>query len=120
MSRLILKIFLMKTFDVWLANLNPNKGKEPGKVRPVIIIQSPLLNDFHPTVVVCPLTSQCVDNVEILRHDVKEKFLNVPSQILVDQIRSIDKKRLIEYLGTIKKEEGKALKEKIKIVLDLE
>jgi mRNA-degrading endonuclease toxin of MazEF toxin-antitoxin module len=46
--------------------------------------------------------------------------LNVPSQILVDQIRSIDKKRLTEYLGTIKKEDGKSLKEKIKIVLDLE
>jgi len=110
----------MKTFDIWLANLNPNKGKEPGKMRPVIIIQSPLLNDFHPTVIVCPLTSQCIENVDVLRHHVKEKFLPVPSQILVDQIRAIDKKRLIEYLGTIKKEEGKLLREKIKIVLDLE
>lgn len=110
----------MKTFDIWLANLNPNKGKEPGKVRPVIIIQSPLLNDFHPTVIVCPLTSQCTEKVDILRHNVREKFLSVPSQVLVDQIRAIDKKRLIEYLGTIKKEEGKLLREKIKIVLDLE
>ncbi len=110
----------MKTFDIWLANLNPNKGKEPGKVRPVIIVQSPLLNDFHPTVVICPLTSQCIENVDVLRHDVKEKFLEVKSQILVDQIRAIDKKRLIEYLGTLNKEQGKALKEKIRIVLDLE
>jgi mRNA interferase MazF len=110
----------MKTFDIWLANLNPNKGKEPGKVRPVIIVQSPLLNDFHPTVVVCPLTSQCIENVDVLRHDVKEKFLDVKSQILVDQIRAIDKKRLIEYLGAMNKEQGKALKEKIRIVLDLE
>ena len=110
----------MKTFDIWLANLNPNKGKEPGKVRPVIIVQSPLLNDFHPTVVICPLTSQCIENVDVLRHDVKEKFLEVKSQILVDQIRPIDKKRLIEYLGTLSKEQGKVLKEKIRIVLDLE
>ncbi len=110
----------MKTFDIWLANLNPNKGKESGKVRPVIIVQSPLLNDFHPTVVICPLTSQCIEDVDVLRHDVKEKFLPVKSQILVDQIRAIDKKRLIEYLGTMNKEQGKALKEKIRIVLDLE
>ncbi len=110
----------MKTFDIWLANFNPNKGKELGLVIPVIIVQSPLLNDFHPTVVVCPLTSQCIENVDVLRHDVKEKFLDVKSQILVDQIRAIDKKRLIEYLGTMNKEQGKALKEKIRIVLDLE
>jgi mRNA interferase MazF len=110
----------MKTFEIWLANLHPNKGNEPVKVRPVIIVQSPLLNDFHPTVIVCPLTTQCIPDVNILRHPVKEKFLTEHSQILVDQIRAIDKMRLVTYLGTLNKEQGIALKNKIKIVLDLE
>ena len=115
-----LKNSWMKTFEVWLANLNPNKGKEPGKIRPVIIVQSPLLNDFHPTVIVCPITSQIIEDAEILRHLISEKFLDYPSQILVDQIRAIDKKRLLQPLGTISKSEGKRLREKIKIVLDIE
>jgi mRNA interferase MazF len=110
----------MKTFDVWLANLNPNKGKEPEKIRPVIIVQSPLLNDFHPTVIICPITSQVNSDAEILRHTLTEKFLDKPSQILIDQIRAIDKKRLQQYLGSISKREGKKIQEKIKIVLDLE
>ncbi len=110
----------MKTFDVWLANLNPNKGKEPGKNRPVIIVQSPLLNDFHPTVIICPITSQVNLDAVILRHTINEKFLDKQSQILIDQIRAIDKKRLQQYLGSISKKEGKKIQEKIKIVLDLE
>ncbi len=110
----------MKTFDVWLANLNPNKGKEPGKIRPVIIVQSPLLNDFHPTVIICPITSQVNLDAVILRHTINEKFLDKQSQILIDQIRAIDKKRLQQYLGSISKKEGKKIQEKIKIVLDLE
>ena len=117
---MILKISWMKTFDIWLANLNPNKGKEPGKIRPVIIVQSPLLNDFHPTVIVCPITSQVNENAEILRHDLVEKFLDKPSQILIDQIRAIDKKRLQQYLGAVSRKEGKKIQEKIKIVLDIE
>lgn len=110
----------MKTFDVWLANLNPNKGKEPGKIRPVVIVQSPLLNDFHPTVIVCPITSQVHEDAEILRHSLNDKFLEKPSQVLIDQIRAIDKNRLNQYLGTISKVEGKKIQNKIKIVLDLE
>ena len=65
----------MKTFDVWLANLNPNKGKEPRKIHPVIIVPSPLFNDFHPTVIICTITSQINENSEILRHGIKENLL---------------------------------------------
>lgn len=110
----------MKTFEVWLANLNPNKGKEPGKIRPVIIVQSPLLNDFHPNVIICPITSQVHEEADILRHTIGEKFLDKPSQVLIDQIRAIDKNRLQKYLGTLSKIEGKKIQDKIKIVLDLE
>jgi mRNA interferase MazF len=110
----------MKTFDVWLANLNPNKGKEPRKIHPVIIVPSPLLNDFHPTVIICPITSQVNENPEILCHGIQEKFLEKPSQILINQIHALDKKRLQQYLGTKSKTEGKKIQEKIKNVLDIE
>ena len=57
----------MMQYDIWLANLNPSKGNEPGKVRPVVIIQTDLLNDVLPTVVICPITTQVRPDAEILR-----------------------------------------------------
>ncbi|MFN5009376.1 MAG: type II toxin-antitoxin system PemK/MazF family toxin, partial [Bacteroidota bacterium] len=47
----------MKQYEIWLANMNPSKGTEVGKVRPVVIVQTDLLNDFHPSLIVCPLTT---------------------------------------------------------------
>ncbi len=84
-----------KQFDIWLANLTNNKGAEPGKTRPVAIIQSNLLNNIHPTVVICPITSTVVSEISILRVHLKTKQLEKTSDISVDQIRAIDKSRLI-------------------------
>ena len=46
----------MKQFELWLANLNPGKGTMMGKVRPVVIVQTDLLNGDHSSTIVCPLT----------------------------------------------------------------
>ena len=43
-----------KQYEIWLADLNPRMGTEPGKTRPVVIIQTDLLNDVHPSTIVCP------------------------------------------------------------------
>jgi mRNA interferase MazF len=109
----------IKQFDIWLADLNPRVGTEPGKTRPVVVIQTNLLNEFHPSTLVCPVTSNVNKDIQILRVHLRKAQLDKPSDILVDQIRAIDNKRLKKRLGTLTKDQIQTLKTNIKIVLDL-
>ena len=54
----------IKQFDIWLADLNPARGTEPGKTRPVVIIQTDLLNDTHLSTLVCPVTTNVQPEME--------------------------------------------------------
>jgi len=83
--------------DVWLASLDP-RGTEPGKTRPVLIVQAQALLDAgHPSTLVVPLTTRLVDDTEPLRVRVKAAGrLRRESDLLVDQLRAIDNRRLIE------------------------
>ncbi len=109
----------IKQFDIWLADLNPAMGTEPGKTRPVVIIQTDLLNDTHLSTLVCPITTNVKTEIELLRVHLRKEQLKKVSDILVDQIRAIDNKRLIKQLGKLDKVQIQILKENIKIVLDL-
>ncbi len=109
----------IKQFDIWQADLNPGVGTEPGKTRPVVVIQTNLLNEFHPSTLVCPVTSNVNKDIQILRVHLRKAQLDKPSDILVDQIRAIDNKRLKKRLGTLTKDQIQTLKTNIKIVLDL-
>lgn len=84
--------------EVWLANLNPNRGSEPGKIRPVLILQNQVLLDIqHPTTIIIPLTTQLINNAEPLRLRIKaNNLLQKDSDLLIDQIRAIDNKRLVQ------------------------
>src|SRR5690348_5085046 len=84
--------------EIWLANLNPGQGTEPGKTRPVLIIQTQALLDVeHPSTLIIPLTTNLIDNAEPLRVRVKAGGkLDQDSDLLIDQIRSIDNKRFLE------------------------
>jgi mRNA interferase MazF len=88
----------IKKYDIWLADLNPQIGTEPGKVRPVLIIQSDLLNGIHPSTLICPITTNVISNTEILRLNLRKELtkLTYNCDILIDQIRSIDNNRLIK------------------------
>lgn len=109
----------IKQFEIWLANLNPAKGTEPGKVRPVVIVQTDLLNESHPSLIICPITTNVLPESELLRVHLNKGQLEVFSDILVDQIRAIDKKRLISKLGELTPSQADRLGENIKILLDL-
>ena len=109
----------IKQFEIWLANLNPAKGTEPGKVRPVVIVQTDLLNESHPSLIICPITTNVLPESELLRVHLNKGQLEVLSDILVDQIRAIDKKRLISKLGELTPIQADRLGENIKIILDL-
>jgi mRNA interferase MazF len=84
--------------EIWLANLNPRRGTEPGKPRPVLVIQTQaLLDSEHPSILIIPLTTNLIDGVAPLRMRVPgRERLRQNSDLLIDQLRAIDTKRLLE------------------------
>lgn len=109
----------IKQYDIWLANLNLGKGTEPGKTRPVVIIQTDLLNDFHPSTLICPITSKVLREVKYLRVHLSSTQMDKLSDVLVDQIRAIDNQRFIKRLGKLTKTQQLKLKQNLAIVFDL-
>ncbi len=112
----------IKRFEIWTADLNPQIGTEPGKARPVLIIQTDLLNAVHPSTIICPLTTNIVKESDILRVHIKMGIAGIskPSDIMIDQIRAIDNKRLIKKIGELPDDLSKAVIENLRIVLDIE
>src|ERR1700682_4097112 len=84
--------------EVWLANLNPRRGTEPGKTRPVLILQAQALIDAgHPSTLIVPLTTNLIDDAEPLRIRVHaQTSLRRDSDLLIDQIRAIDNRVLVK------------------------
>ncbi len=84
--------------EVWLADLDPRRGTEPGKTRPVLVVQArALLRAGHPSTLVVPLTTNVIEEAEPLRLRVPSSArLSRPSDLLVDQLRAIDNRRLIK------------------------
>ena len=111
----------IKQFDIWIADLEPQRGTETGKVRPVLIVQTNLLRD-HPSTVVCPITTNVAPESDILRVHLKKGTANLKneSDIMIDQIRAIDNRRLTNKVGELPQYFQQKVKENIKIVLDLE
>ena len=104
----------MKRGEIYLAYLNPNKGKEVGKLRPVLILQTDILNEIkHPTVIILPLTTQLKDS-QILRHRItKRGNLKQNSDVLCDQIRAISIERIkSEKIATLTRTELKEIEKK--------
>ena len=85
-------------FEIWIADLNPRFGTEAGKRRPVCIIQTNLLNKFHPSTIICPITTNIKFDASILRVHIKKGNcgMNEDCDIMIDQIRAIDNKRLVK------------------------
>ena len=111
-----------KQYEIWIADLNPTMGTEPGKVRPVIVVQTDLLNKHHDSFIICPLTTNVQKDSEILRVHLQKGCcgLNDACDIMVDQTRAIDNKRLIKKLGAAPVEIIATLKDNLKIIFDLE
>src|SRR5262245_58196599 len=105
--------------DVFLANLEPKKGTGPGKVRPVVVVQTTLLNGINPLTVICPITTKIQPRAIFLRVHlaVNEAGLKRKSDILVDQIRAIDNRRLIKRLGKIFRQSQSQLANNLSILL---
>jgi mRNA interferase MazF len=108
--------------EIYLANFNPSKGTEAGKIRPCLIIQSDLLNDAeHPSTTVLPLTTQLIDDAEPLRYRTKARHkLRVDSDAMIDQARTIDNGRISsDSLLALDPAEMREIEEYLNIVLGL-
>jgi mRNA interferase MazF len=112
-----------RQFEIWIADLNPKIGTEPGKTRPVLVVQTNLLNKTkHPSTIICPITTNVKKGSEILRVHLKKGTANLHQDcdIMIDQVRAIDNKRLINKTGKLGTELSELVKENLKIIMDLE
>lgn len=111
---------IIRRGDIFTADLNPVRGSEQGKVRPVVIIQNDIGNQYSPIVIVAAITSgeraKFDINIEVKS---PEGGLSKNSIILLNQIRSVDKSRLGKYWGRLSPSTMKKVDEAIKISLGL-
>jgi mRNA interferase MazF len=108
--------------EIWLANLNPRRGTEPGKSRPVLIVQAQaLLDEGHPSTLIIPLKTNLIDEVVPLRIRVSaRRHLRHDSDLPIDQLRAIDNKRLLEGpLARLDSESMRRVEQALLEVLDL-
>ena len=113
----------IKQYEIWIADLNPQIGTEPGKTRPVLIIQTNLLNQIpHLSTIICPLTTNVKKDSDILRVHLKkgEANLHQDCDVMIDQIRAIDNNRLLNKVGDLPKKLIETVKENLMIIIDLE
>lgn len=108
--------------DIVLVNLDPVVGSEQGKIRPALVVQNNIGNEYSPTTIVVPITSKIFTkefptNVRILP---QEAGLDKESTILFNQIRKIDKARILRKLKSLSSETMKKVNLAIKASLDLE
>ena len=92
---------VVKKGDIFYADLSPVIGSEQGGIRPVIIIQNDIGNRYSPTVIVAAITSQ-INKAKLPTHveiSSEEYGLNRDSVVLLEQIRTLDKRRLKEKIG---------------------
>ncbi len=112
----------VKQFEIWIADLNPQIGTEAGKKRPVLVVQTNLLNKIpHPSTLVCPITTNVQKEAEILRVHLKKGMANLHENcdIMIDQLRAIDNKRFVNKVGDLPKNLIEKVKENISILIDL-
>ena len=94
---------MIKRGDIYYAELNPVIGSEQGGTRPVLIISNDVGNKHSPTVIVAAITSRVHTKAKLPTHITVNELecLSTDSIILLEQIRTIDKQRLREFIGTL-------------------
>ena len=107
--------------DIYYANLNPFVGSEQGGKRPVLVLQNNDGNCFSSTLIIAPLTTRVYKKQDLPTHYTieKAKGLTYPSIVMLEQIRTIDKKRIISYLGKVSKDQMEEIDDHIRVSLDL-
>ena len=109
----------IQKFHVYFADLNPGMGTEPGKVRPVVVVQTDLLSGTHPSTVICPITTKVTRESHLLRVHLPKGTANLreDSDILVDQIRAVDNRRFRKHLGRLTDRQQEKLLENLRVIV---
>jgi mRNA interferase MazF len=113
---------VVKRGDIFYADLSPVVGSEQGGIRPVIIIQNDVGNKYSPTVIVAAITSQ-INKAKLPTHveiSSEEYGLNKDSVVLLEQIRTLDKKRLKEKIGHMTESDMKKVDEALSVSVGLQ
>ena len=112
---------MRKRGEIWLADLNPRGGTEPGKTRPVLIVQAQALLDAeHPSTLVVPLTTRLIEAAEPLRVRIRASgTLKKDSDALIDQVRAIDNRRLVRPLSRLQPQQLDVIAHALLEVLEL-
>ncbi len=88
---------VIKHFEVYLVNLDPTIGKETKKTRPCLVLSPNEMNDYLATVIIAPMTTKGREYPT----RVKCHFVGKAGQVVLDQLRTVDKQRLVKKLGKI-------------------
>ncbi len=97
---------IVKKGDIYFADLSPVVGSEQGGVRPVLVVQNDIGNKYSPTIIVAAVTSQ-INKAKLPTHveiGAPGHGLNKDSVVLMEQLRTIDKKRLKEKIGKVEED----------------
>ena len=105
--------------DVWLVSLDPTIGHEVQKTRPAVVISSNIYNRYNWVVVVMPLTSHDTEEYDQVLIKPPEGGVTAASVTLPDQIRAVDRGRLVKRLGRVGEEKMRRIDRSLRIVLDL-
>lgn len=105
---------LIKRGDIFFADLNPVVGSEQGGIRPVLVVQNDVGNKHSPTVVVVPISAADKKNLPV-HFNLKARDLPRRSTILAEQIRTVDRRRIKEYIGSLDNEIMKEVDRVLKI-----
>jgi len=106
--------------DLYYADLNPVVGSEQGGIRPVLIIQNDIGNKHSPTIIVAAITSKAMKS-SLPTHYILNAHngLDRESIVLLEQIRTIDKQRLKEYVGALDQEDMLAVDKALAVSIGL-
>ena len=108
--------------DIYLVDLGTNVGSEQGGCRPVLLLQNDVGNHFSPTLIVAPISSRYWKKLKQPTHSLIEgiKNLSSPSVVLTEQLLTIDKVRVMKFIGKVPEEQMQSINKAVKISLGLE
>jgi len=106
---------------VYLASLDPTVGKEISKTRPVVVVSNDINNTYAGTVSILPVTSKNTKKIYPFEIFLSKGSANLPknSKVKADQIRTIDKSRIVQFIGVLNEKEISQIEKAISIHLGL-
>jgi len=108
-------------FEIWTSDISYQQGDGTDSLF-LLILQNSILNEYHPTVIVCPITTNVIQGSDILRVRVPKGTTRIGKDcdIVIDQIRVIEIDRLVRKEDKLPMEIAEKVKENIKIVIDMD